>query len=61
MDNNPNIPWLDQDSTLVPSVQHPFPKHLDKLIPKFKPDNKEPAENHIAKFILVVKTMNFQH
>ena len=29
--------------------------------PKFNPDNKEPAENHIEKFILVVQTMNVQY
>ena len=42
-------------------MQHNLPKHLDKLLPKFDPDDKGLAKNHIDKFILVVHTMNFQH
>ena len=45
----------------MPRLQHNLPKHPDKLLPKFDPDDKGLAENHIDKFILVVQTMNFQH
>ena len=40
---NPQIPWLRTSVVVVPGIQHPFPKHSDKLLPKFNPDNKEPA------------------
>ena len=61
--NQPNtpLPWLRRSVVAVPRVQHQLPKHLDKILPKLNPDNKEPAENHIDKFILVVQTMNVQH
>ena len=49
---NPPLPWLRRSGVAVPGVQQPLPKHLD---------NKEPTENHIDKFILVVQTMNVQH
>ena len=53
---------VKEDSRVViPRIQHPLLKHLDKLLPKFNLDNKEPIENHIDKFILVVQTMNVQH
>ena len=58
---NPPLPWLRRIATAFPRVQHHLPKHPYKLLPKFNPDNKEPAENHIDKFILVVQTMNVQH
>ena len=52
---NPQIPWLRIDSIAIPGVQHPLPKHSDKLLPKFNLDNKEPAEVHIDKFRLAFK------
>ena len=42
-------------------VQHPLPKHSDKILPKFNPDDKEPAEVHIDKFMLAIQTLNVQH
>ena len=35
-----------------------YPNTPDKLLPKFDPDDKGLANNHIDKFILVVQTMN---
>ena len=58
---NPQHPWLRTAAVAVPGVQHPFPKHSDKLLPKFNPDDKEPAEVHVDKFMLVVQTLNVQH
>ena len=40
---NPQLPWLIIATVAVIGVQHDFPKHSDKLLPKFNPDNKEPA------------------
>ena len=45
----------------MPGLQHNLPKHPDKLLPKFDPDDKGLAENHIDKFILAVQTMKVQH
>ena len=53
--------WLRRNGVAVPRVQHQLTKHPDKLLPKFDPDNKEPVENHIHKFILALQTMNVQH
>jgi hypothetical protein len=53
--NNPTRPWLDQDVVVVPGPQHPLPKHPEKWLPKFDPDSKQSAEDHIKKFMLVVR------
>jgi hypothetical protein len=45
--NNPAKPWLDQDVMVVPGLQHPLPKHLEKWLPKFDPDSKQSTEGHI--------------
>ena len=45
----------------MPGVQHPLRKHSDKILLKFNPDNKEPAEVHVDKFVLSIQTMNVQH
>ena len=58
---NPPLPWLRGGEVVIPGVQHQFPKHLDKLLPKFNLDNKVPVKNHIDKFFLVVQTMNVKH
>ena len=49
--NPPNPP---PNPPLVLGVQDPLPKHSDKLLPKFSPHNKEPAEVHVDKYILDV-------
>ena len=51
---NSNRPWLQHGAIGVPGLQHNLPKHPDKLLPKFDPDDKGLAENHIDKFILDV-------
>ena len=58
---DPPLPWLRRITVVIPGIQHPLPTHPDKLLPKFNPDNKEPAENHIDNFILVVQTLNVEH
>ena len=58
---NPQLPWLRMAAIAVLGVQHPLPKHSDKLLPKFNPDDKEPTEVHVDKFMLADKTMNVQH
>ena len=56
-----NRPWLATDSIAVPSAQHPFPKHLEKLLPKFDPDNDVTPEDHIKQFRFSLRLMDVQH
>ena len=42
-----NRPWLAMDSIAVPGAQHPLPKHLEKILPKFDPNNYVTLEDHI--------------
>jgi hypothetical protein len=53
--NNPTRPWLDQDVVVVPEPQNPLPKHLKKWLPKFDPDSKKIAKDHIKKFLLAIR------
>ena len=56
-----NRPWLAVDSITVTDAQHPLPKHLEKLLPKFDPDNDVTPEEHIKKFMLSLRLMDVQH
>ena len=58
---NANMPWLAQDAVAVLGNQHPLPKHPEKLLPKFNPDLKEPAEDHVKKFMLAVWLLDVEH
>ena len=60
--NPPNpMPWMAQDAVAVPGVQHPLPKHPEKLLPKFNPESKEPAEDHVKKFMLEIRLLDVEH
>ena len=60
--NPPNpMPWMGQDAVAVPGVQHPLPKHPEKVLPKFNPDSKEPTEDHVKKFMLAVRLLDVEH
>jgi hypothetical protein len=63
MENQNNLarPWLDQDAMAVPGTQHPLPKHPKKWLPKFDPDSKKSAEDHIKKFMLAIRLRNVEH
>lgn len=56
-----NIPWLCVDVIAVPGIQHPLPKHPEKLLPKFDPDNDVTPEDHIKKFMLSLRLMDIKH
>ena len=58
---NANMPWMDQDAVAVPGIQHPLPKHPEKLLPKFNPESNEPAEDHVKKFMLAVRLLDVEH
>jgi hypothetical protein len=57
MENQNNLarPWLDQYVVAVPRPQNLFSKHPEKWLPKFDPDLKQLAEDHINKFILAIR------
>ena len=42
-----NRPWLAMEVVVVVGAQHPLPKHPDKLLPKFDPDNDITPKDHI--------------
>ena len=53
--------WLATIVVAVPGAQHPFPKHLEKLLLKFDPDNDVRPEDHIKQFMLSLRLMDVQH
>ena len=56
-----NRPWLAMDVVAVPGAQHPFPKHPEKILPKFDHYNDVTPEYHIKRFILSLRLMDVQH
>ncbi|CAF4380187.1 unnamed protein product, partial [Adineta steineri] len=42
-----NRPWLVADAVAVLGAQQPLPKHPEKRLPKFDPDNDITLEDHI--------------
>ena len=54
-------PWLTINALSIPGPQNPLPKHPEKLLPKFDPDNDILLEDHINKFMIALKLMNVQH
>ena len=56
-----NGPWLVADSIAIPSAQHPLPKHPEKLLPKFDPDNDVTPEGHIKQLMLSLRLIDVQH
>ena len=56
-----NRSWLTMNAIVVPGAQHPLPKHLEKLLPKFDPENDVSPEDHIKQFMLSLRLMDVQH
>jgi hypothetical protein len=56
-----NKPWLAPKSIVVPDAQHPFPKHLEKLLRKFDPDKDVTPQDHIKQFMLSLRQIDVQH
>ena len=57
----PFQPWFFIDVVFVPGILYEIPKHPKKFLAKFYPDKKDPAENHIKKFVLVVRLQRIFH
>ncbi|CAF1514586.1 unnamed protein product [Adineta steineri] len=56
-----NRPWLAIASVAVPEAQHPLPKHPEKLLPKFDPDNDITPKDHIKQFMFSLRLLDVQH
>jgi hypothetical protein len=56
-----NHPWLAKDSLAIPGWLHHFPRNPEKLLPKFDPETFRLPKDHIKKFILAIRLMNFQN
>jgi hypothetical protein len=57
----PYQPWLFVDVVIVPGIQHDMPRHPEKFLPKFDPDKKDSAENHVKKFLLAIRLQSIRH
>ena len=56
-----NRPWLAVDAIAVLRAQHPLPKHPEKLLLKFDPNNNVSPEDHIKQFMLSIRLLGVQH
>lgn len=54
-------PWLVQDAMVVPGLVHPLPKHHEKVLPIFDPDEKLSTEDHVKQFIMKIRLLNVRH
>ena len=52
---------LNEDAVAVPGVQHNLPRHLEKILPIFNPDENQPAEEHLKQFKMKIRLMNVRH
>ncbi|CAF4256402.1 unnamed protein product, partial [Adineta steineri] len=52
-----NRPWLATDVIAVPGAQHALPKHPEKLLLKFDPDNDITPKDHIKQFMLSLRLL----
>ena len=54
-------PWLTIDVISIPSTSNPFPKHLEKFLPKYDLDDGVLPRYHIKQFMNALKLMNVEH
>ena len=54
-------PWPAADAVAVPKAQHPIPKHPEKLLPKFDPNNDVTPKDRIKQFMLSLILLDVQH
>ena len=52
-----NHPWLARDAVAIPRRVHNLPRHPEKLLPKYDLETSGLPEDHIKKFILVIRLM----
>ena len=56
-----NQPLLARDTVAIPRRVHNVPQHLEKMLPKYDLGTSGLPEDHIKKFILVIRLTNVQH
>ena len=56
-----NQPWITINALSFHGPQNTLPKHLEKHLPKFDPDNDLLLEDNINKFMIALNLMNVQH
>jgi hypothetical protein len=59
--NQPQIHRLTSRAVNIPGDQHDFPKHPEKVLPKFAPHSREYFEDRINKFMVYVSLMKLYH
>lgn len=60
MSNQPAKPWKNTGVVLVYNP-NALPAKLEKLLPKYNPDDGIPAEEHLNNFILSMNLNGFSH
>jgi hypothetical protein len=64
-EKNPNPqpyePWLLPDVIIIPRILHDLPNHPKNLLPKFDPEKKYSAEDHVHKFLSTIRIQNVLH
>lgn len=50
--------WLNQDVVAIPGPAHNMPKHPEKVLPIFNPDEKQPTKKHFKQFKMKVRLLN---
>jgi hypothetical protein len=56
-----NQPWLSGDSVAIPGQINNLPRYPKSFLPKYDPETSGLPEDHIKKFILMIRLMNIQH
>ena len=53
--------WLTIDVISIPGTSHPFPKHPEKFLLKYDPDDGVLPKYHIKQFMIALKLMNVEN
>jgi hypothetical protein len=60
MGENQNVipPWMSQGALNLPGPMHEFPKHPERLLPKFDPDKACSPEDHVKNLFLATRLLD---
>ena len=56
-----NHPCLTIDVISILGTLHPLPKHPERLLAKFDPDDDVLLEDHVKKFMIALNLMNVEY
>ena len=54
-------PWIFLDAILIIGQLHKLPKNPEKWLPRFNPDDRIPAEDHIKSYTQAIRLRNVIH